>query len=143
MKRSTALRSLSREHHHALTVAQRLRRADDPDEATSDFLEFWRADGEEHFRIEEAVLLPLWALLGKIDERAAAQLSREHLAIRSVALSLPSQKPSLETLHALGSDLAAHVRFEERELFPLIEEDLTAEDLDRLAQAVIEAESDR
>lgn len=140
MKRSEALRSLSRDHHQALVIAQRMQRTDDAAEAAAAFLEFWTREGERHFRIEEEVLLPLWASLGNVDDEAAARLSREHLAIRSAALELASQTPPSARLHALGAELAAHVRFEERELFPLIEEDLAADDLERLARAVIEAE---
>jgi hypothetical protein len=140
VKRSKALRSLSRDHHQALSVAQQLRRAEDTNEAAARFLEFWRADGAEHFRIEEEVLLPLWGLLGTVDDRAAARLSREHLAIRSEALALECDDPSLEQLRALGEQLSAHVRFEERELFALIEDDLDSDQLDRLATAVASAE---
>jgi hypothetical protein len=64
MKRSEALWSLSRDHHRALSVAQRMRRADDAAEGARAFLEFWKGHGEPHFRVEEEVLLPCWALLG-------------------------------------------------------------------------------
>ena len=141
MKRSEALRSLSRDHHKALLVAQRLRRADNAAEAAVTFLEFWRAHGQRHFRIEEEVLLPCWALLGDVDEHAATQLSSEHLRIRSAAWAIESTRPSLGQLHELGALLAAHVRFEERRLFALIEENLADEQLKSLARAVSEAEA--
>jgi hemerythrin-like domain-containing protein len=140
LKRSEALQSLSRDHHHALTVAQRLRRADDPQEAATGFLEFWRQQGALHFRVEEEVLLPVWAELGIVDPDAAARLSREHLEIRGMARRLTSQPVSLPTVQGLGERLAEHVRFEERELFPLIEQDLGEADLARLARAVADAE---
>jgi hemerythrin-like domain-containing protein len=140
LKRAEALQSLSRDHHRALVVARRLRRADDPEEAAATFLEFWREDGHRHFRIEEEVLLPCWALLGKLDESAAAQLSSEHLRIRSVAWAIESGVPSVEQVRELADHLAAHVRFEERVLFPLIEQDLGVDELNRLASAVSEAE---
>lgn len=140
MKRSDALRPLSRDHHQALRVAQLLRRAEDPDEAASVFLQFWRGEGSRHFQIEEEVLLPLWGEYGTVDEAAAARLFREHVAIRQVAASLETGAPSIEQVRALGEQLADHVRFEERELFALIEADLAEENLERLAQAVSEAE---
>ncbi|MGH2928070.1 MAG: hemerythrin domain-containing protein, partial [Solirubrobacteraceae bacterium] len=62
MKRHPAIAALSRDHHHALVVAQRLRRATDDDgsdaRARETFLEYWRADGAQHFREEEEILLP-------------------------------------------------------------------------------------
>lgn len=140
MKRSEALRPLSRDHHQALVVAQRLSRDDDVVAATSAFLEFWEREGEHHFRVEEELLLPLWALLGTVDDVAAARLAREHLAIRSAALGLSAREPSLASLRNLGKLLAAHVRFEERELFAQLEADLDPDALERLARAVSEAE---
>src|SRR6185503_16531842 len=47
MKRSPALAPLSHDHHHALDVARRLRRADaeDLDEVLAYLVEFWRTIG--------------------------------------------------------------------------------------------------
>jgi hypothetical protein len=141
MKRSEALRSLSREHHQALSIGRDLRRADDPELAAAKFLEFWEREGAAHFRIEEAVLLPTWSLLGTVHAEAAARLAREHLRLRSAALAL-AEAPSLAAVRQLGEELVAHVRFEERELFPMIEADLGAVELEQLARAVAEAEDD-
>jgi hemerythrin-like domain-containing protein len=139
MKRDEALRSLSRDHHRALVEAQRLRRAADAGQAAAAFIEFFREKGEHHFEIEEQVLLPRWAALGTVDAAAAARLSAEHLSIRAAVLGL-EREPTLDAAHALGAELDAHVRFEERELFPLIERDLDDEALAVLARAVAEAE---
>jgi hemerythrin-like domain-containing protein len=141
VKRDEALRSLSRDHHHALVVAQRLRRAEDASAAAAEFAEFFGAKGQHHFEIEEQVLLPLWARLGRVDRSAAARLAAEHLSIRTRALELDAE-PTLEAAHGLGAELDAHVRFEERELFPAIESDLDDEALAALAVAVAEAEAE-
>jgi hemerythrin-like domain-containing protein len=141
MKRSEALRSLSRDHHQALVIARDLRQAEDLPTAVRRFFEFWKQHGEPHFRIEEEVLLPCWALLGTVDAEAAAQLAREHLRIRRAAMALESRGASLEQIHDLGEELEAHVRFEERELFPLLEADLDEDQLTDLARAVSEAEA--
>jgi hypothetical protein len=42
VKRSEALRSLSPEHHQALTITKELRRTDDPERASARFREFWK-----------------------------------------------------------------------------------------------------
>ena len=58
MKRSDELAPLSRDHHQALFVAMKLKRAEaDGAEA---FLGFIAAHGGDHFRIEEEILLPAW-----------------------------------------------------------------------------------
>ena len=139
MKRSEALRSLSRDHHQALVVAKKLEHADDVREAAALFLAYWNDHGKGHFRIEEEVLLPFWRRLGTVDGPALNQLAREHLEIRARALAV-AEDPRLDAIHDLGRRLASHVRFEERQLFPLIEDDLGPTGLERLATAVAHAE---
>ena len=139
MKRSDALRSLSRDHHKALSVALDLRRAQDVGQASARFLEFW-SDGAVHFRIEEEVLLPHWELLGTVSAEAVARLTGEHRTLRAAALEVSAGTATLASLRDLGATLAAHVRFEERELFPMIEADLGEHQLETLARVVAEAE---
>ncbi|MGN6586641.1 MAG: hemerythrin domain-containing protein [Solirubrobacterales bacterium] len=139
MKRAEALQPLSRDHLKALLAAKRLRDATDAAEAGEDFLDFWEAEGKHHFRVEEEVLLPGWALHGPVDRVAVARMLEEHLAIRRGALRA-AEVASLEELRDLGQLLDDHVRFEERELFPMIERALAPEDLGRLAIAIGRAE---
>lgn len=133
MKRHPALEQLSRDHHHALVVAQRLKRADQPgaERARSDFLSYWDAKGSEHFREEEDILLPTLARFTDPHQELIARVLTEHVAIRRGALELAGGAP-LATLQALGRELERHVRREERELFPLIEGALPEEELVRL-----------
>lgn len=136
MKRHDALAALSRAHHHALVVAQRLKRATDSTaaEARDRFLEYWRADGERHFREEEDVLLPACAGFSDLEEPIVARVLVDHVRIRRLAHEMASDNPSLDALHTLGGQLGTHVRREERELFPLIEQALPERELDRLVQ---------
>jgi hypothetical protein len=143
VKRSEALRSLSRDHHHALVVGRLLSEAKDTNEATAAFLDFWSDEGCRHFRIEEEVLLPAWEMLGRVDRDAASRLAQEHRLIRAQALRLQERGLSLPELQQLGGELSAHVRFEERELFPLIEADLEPAALERLASMVESADIDQ
>lgn len=141
MKRAEALRPLSREHLKALLAAKRTREAADLEEARRVFLDFWREEGKRHFRVEEEVLLPGWALACEVDQPKVDQLLREHLEIRRDALRLADYELTLEEARELGKLLHDHVRFEERVLFPIIEDDLDAEFLARLAEAIEEAEA--
>lgn len=140
MKRSQALQPLSRDHHKALSVAQKMRRETDSAIGAALFLEYWREHGRTHFRIEEEVLLPGWARNGAVGHVAAARVALEHLEIRTGALAM-AEGPGLDEVHDLGRRLSEHVRFEERELFELIEHDLDPTALDELAVAVSAAES--
>jgi hemerythrin-like domain-containing protein len=140
MKRAEALQPLSRDHLKSLLAAKRLREATDADAAGQDFLAFWESEGRHHFRVEEEVLLPGWALHCPVDRVAVARMLEEHLAIRRAALRVAGTEASLEELRDLGRLLDDHVRFEERELFPMVEEALEPDDLARLAIAIERAE---
>lgn len=142
MKRAEALQPLSREHLAALLAAKRLREAEDLQEARSAFLEFWNEDGRRHFRIEEEVLLPTWSLCAEVDEAGVKRMLDEHLAIRREALRLAGEEISLEDARALGALLHDHVRFEERQLFPLVEAALDPESLARLKRVIEAAEAE-
>lgn len=135
MKRSAALAPLSRDHHHALVVAARLRRATQETAAvaTDAFLEYWERDGRQHFREEEEILLPAYAEHASPYRALVARVLIEHLQIRALADKLHrADGLELSSLQELGVQLTDHVRLEERELFPLIEKTLPAADLERV-----------
>ncbi len=140
MKRDEALRPLSREHLGALIAAKALREATDAPDARRSFLRFWEQDGRRHFRIEEEVLLPGWALDGEVDRDGVARMLDEHLRIRRDALRLEAGEVPAADLRALGDLLHDHVRFEERELFPRVEAALDEAALARLADRIERAE---
>ncbi|HET8754760.1 MAG TPA: hemerythrin domain-containing protein [Solirubrobacteraceae bacterium] len=143
MKRHRALQPLSRDHHVALVAAQRLRRATDADAgaARTAFLEFWAEHGAKHFRVEEDVLLPAFAAYGDPGDARVVQMLVEHVRIRAAAAAIARGEADLTALQALGAALAAHVRLEEREVFPLIEETLPEAEAERLVDAVLAAEA--
>jgi hemerythrin-like domain-containing protein len=143
VKRTEALKQLSRDHHRALEAALKLKRAgdDDKDSVVRAFLEFWRDHGSAHFRVEEEVLLPgVEPEVPPTDERVVRVLT-DHVEIRRRALSLEDgHDVSAAELNQLGRMLTEHVRHEERVLFPLIEDRLDADALAELADAVEAAE---
>jgi hemerythrin-like domain-containing protein len=139
MKRHAALQPLSRDHHVALVAAQRLRRATAVDAAREEFLAFWDQHGAKHFRVEEDVLLPLFARHGDPDDERIARMLVDHVRIRAQVLALQGDV-ELGALHRLGEELAAHVRLEEREVFPLIEATLSEAAAAELVAAVQRAE---
>jgi iron-sulfur cluster repair protein YtfE (RIC family) len=138
MKRSEALAHLSRDHHHGLVVAQRLRRATPETAATARevFLAFWTTEGHEHFKAEEELLLPAFARHEPPTHDAVVRVLTDHVELRRRAAGLEGDAaPSCEDLHALGERLNDHIRHEERVLFPLIEAALSTDELVRLATA--------
>jgi len=143
MKRSQALQPLSRDHHVALTVAMKLKRATEADaeEAAREFMSFFRDDGSHHFRVEEEVLLPAAARYMDADDERIVRVLTDHVEIRRRAADLEAATSwDAGALNELGELLDGHVRHEERVLFPHIESVVPAEPLAKLAVAVQEAE---
>lgn len=123
-------------------VAQRLRRAVDAtaEEARRGFLAFWEEEGHRHFRIEEEILLPTVSRHMPPEHEAVVRVLVDHVDIRRRAADLAASHPSLASLHALGERLEAHMRHEERVLFPMIEAALDETELDDLLRAIARAE---
>ena len=140
MKRHPALVPLSRDHHHALVIARRLRHAtiQTAAETARAFLAHWDAEQKQHFRLEEELLLPAYAAHGAPNHPAVLRMLLDHMLIRRDADQL-ANAPPLELLHDLGARLAAHVELEERELFPLIEQTIPEPELDALSDRLRDA----
>lgn len=145
MKRSEALRALSHQHHQGLFAALQLKRArqDSAAEARSVFLNFFDREGAPHFRAEEELLLPAFARHSEPDQPEIVRVLTEHIDLRSRALDLEaSPNPDPAELRELGERLESHIRFEERVLFPMIEEALPVDELERLGAAFARAEAE-
>jgi hypothetical protein len=145
MKRSTALTPLSHDHQHALDAAFRLRRAerDTLAAALEHFERFFETEGRRHFDIEERLILPALPAEDTEWTLAVARVRADHDAIRARAGALRERRPiddALADARELGERLAAHVRFEERELFATLERRLGTAVLARLGEAVAAAE---
>ena len=122
MKRSADLQSLSREHHTALVLAKACERAADSRDAEQVGATCERAirafahDLDPHFLIEEQVLLPL---LNDAEKPLVERTLADHRQLRGLLKYL--QRNDVDALANFAKCLAAHVRFEERELFPALE----------------------
>jgi hemerythrin-like domain-containing protein len=124
VKRNAALASLSRDHPQVLVVARRLSRASNQTaaEARQAFARYWMAHGRRHLRLEEEVLLPSYAAYGDSRHPVVLRALGDHVEIRQNANALAGDaEVLLGAIHEAGAKLAAHVRLEERELFPMIE----------------------
>jgi hypothetical protein len=138
MKRDPALISLSRDHHQALFVAQKLTRASPHTtrEAITALQEYWRGHGQAHFRAEEEILFP--AYVGHADpyDPLLARALCDHALIRQRIRALDPAAADLSVLSALGRLLQDHVRLEERKPFPQIEAALPPSKLAEVADAL-------
>jgi len=87
---------------------------------------FFESDLAPHFKAEEEVLFPSMRDISSAAELIAALLE-EHLEVKRLANNLRSgDKNSIaETLTEFARLLEAHIRKEERELFPIYETEIT------------------
>ncbi len=128
MKRSAILQPLSREHHTALSLAKTCERAAlsgesaQIEQACQSAILAISAELEPHFQIEEQSLLPL---LNSPETKALVQRTlADHERLRALLDGL--QQTDVVALDDFGKCLTAHVRFEERELFAVLESLLEA-----------------
>jgi len=159
MKRHQALRDLSSDHHQGLVQARRMIRAASGESAAPqpqlaasgedveasqvaqvarEFLAFWAEHTEPHFREEEEVLLPAFAVYGKTSAKPIVRMLADHVAIRHMVSELSSQvdgnQSYSKTMRTIGEMLRAHIRHEENLVFPLIEEAMPEEALQELCR---------
>jgi hemerythrin-like domain-containing protein len=137
-RRHDALIPLTHDHHHALVQASALIAASDAEEparveAARAFLDFYRRDTLLHFHEEEEVLFPsLLESVGSIPQALISVLV-DHVRIHGMVTRLKTAVEQGDVgsnqLRELGEQLRAHIRVEERELFPLIERSVPEEAL--------------
>ncbi len=129
LERHPLLRPLSREHHHALWLCGRIRRAlmarTDPDPLLDECRLFFRGELLPHFGVEEEVVFPV---LDR-DHPLVRQAISEHRRLSRLFLR---KGDATRILRSIETELEAHIRFEERVLFPLVQEMATAEQLERI-----------
>ena len=117
IKRSQQLAPFSREHHEALVFIQRVKQGLKNGTAFAilrDYINwFWTNSLKNHFDKEEQLLLPQLSA----GDNLGLQLIKEHQDIRNIV----SKELSEMQIVLFADILNAHIRFEERVLFPHIE----------------------
>ncbi len=139
MKRHESLAPLSREHHDGLILAQLIKKnapvyrglPQSVEEKVRYVRQFYQYDMLKHFEKEEQMLQKIRPLSEQLSA-AADTIEAEHKKLHELfsALSLPGDRK--EQLNDLGMMLEAHIRKEEREIFPLIERSCSPELLQEL-----------
>ena len=143
MRRHEALLPLTHDHHHALVQVRRLRSAakgsaDERGAAAKGFLEFFYSDTIQHFREEEEVVFPLVVedeSMRTILEGVMVQHLFIHAAVRKLDAECEGGSPDPTTLLGLADTLERHVRFEEKVVFPEIQERVAKEAMDSIELA--------
>jgi len=129
MKRHPSLAPLSREHHGALILARLLQKnAPEYKDLPSDTagkaiyaLKFYNEEIIKHFEEEEKILKLVIGINSSLDI-LAGNIFKEHQDLKVLFHSINIPAGSADHLNKLGKALEIHIRKEERELFPMIQE---------------------
>ncbi|HVO73091.1 MAG TPA: hemerythrin domain-containing protein [Ignavibacteriaceae bacterium] len=137
MQRHSSLSLLSNDHHHALMLAQvikkgapRYKKFPGTLEGKKEFaIKFYRENLIPHFHEEENLLYLFVKGKNSSIDALFAEILNEHKIIEGIINSLKDNSDIEESLDRLGNLLISHIRKEERELFPMIENEFNEEDL--------------
>ena len=139
MKRHIALIPLSHDHHEALILARLIQQGAPaykglPTELVQKAeyaLNLYQKKLEKHF-IQEEGMIPIVAGISQGLDALLEEMVQEHIVLRKLFAQLPAETNLLIPLDHLGKSLEFHIRKEERQIFPLIQECCSGEILNKI-----------
>ncbi len=146
IQRHESLAPFSRDHYGGLVQARHLIKAAGDDEVTrrkvlSEFVDAWDREIAEHVRDEQRLLLDVMSA----EDRD--RLLREHRQLTNLAARARELRrqtdPDAETLKRIGEALERHIRWEDRELFGRLQDQLDDEQLAVIGHHTAEIEASR
>lgn len=128
MKRDPNIIPLSREHHYGLLfcwkIRQGLEKRIDLARIRQYVLHFWKFNMEDHFAEEELLLF------NDRYDTLCMQAKEQHGRIRDLVQAIRGSGASMpEFYRKLAVQVDEHIRFEERKVFPYLEQKMTGEEL--------------
>ena len=147
MKRANQLQPLSRQHHLGLHIGRHAKEcADESQEVTKHWqaLSSYMSDMKSHFDIEDNIIASALLTYRDTQPEVASvldKLEQQHKQLHKLIADIQiTQKttadvPTVAQVRQLANALYDHVRFEERELFPIVETYLTTEELNAIYAA--------
>ncbi|MEQ1797062.1 MAG: hemerythrin domain-containing protein [Lacibacter sp.] len=139
MKRDQNLYPLSHQHHNGLMAVLLLEKGVTKNadlKIMNDFiLDCWESELENHFIAEEKNLDPSLLQLPQLNDLYDRMIS-EHELIRNIIDAIKQKQESKELIVSFHTLLENHIRFEERTLFPFIQEHATEASLSLLGKQI-------
>lgn len=128
MKRDPNIILLSRDHHYGLLFCWKIRRGlakhIELDRIRRYVLHFWKCNLKNHFNEEETLLF---------NDCAASlclEALQQHDRLRTLVLAIKESGAWMAANYRrLADELDEHIRFEERQVFPFLEQNMTKEQL--------------
>lgn len=133
LKRNENIQPLSREHHHGLLFCWKIRTGLKKNIEVNRIMRyveyFYNAHLKSHFREEETLLFD------KIKHEMCDDAQKDHWEISELVSKILSGENDIRSnLVELSNKVDDHIRFEERKLFPFLEETLTEADLTMIGE---------
>jgi iron-sulfur cluster repair protein YtfE (RIC family) len=146
-RRHDSLIPLSREHQYALMLCLRIHRGLDEHDGDESWLQlraetavrFFESELLTHFQAEETILFPAMRDLSDATP-IIAELLAEHEKLRGLIdqLGRSEHDPLIRILKEFADTLEAHVRKEERKLFPIYEQQASPEIIFRVEHGIFD-----
>lgn len=137
MKRDENLQALSREHHLGLLLGWKIRQGlkylVDPNVIAEYIQYFFKKGLLPHFKEEENIIL---SYLQDDNELKLRTIEEHQTMARQIKALSENILPEAEALLEIASFLDNHIRFEERELFPYLEKQLSPDQLSEIGAAI-------
>ena len=134
IRRSESMMKLSREHHFSLLfcwkIREGLKKRTAPQRIVKYVQYFWSSHVQPHFREEEEILF------ASLQDEMVSKAIEDHAAIREGidALTVLPPENITDELAKLADQLDKHVRYEERQLFPHLENVLSDVQLEAIGR---------
>jgi hemerythrin-like domain-containing protein len=141
MLRNKNLIPLSHQHQHALAFCVRIDRAlanpaaMDTGVIQQEITALYEAELASHFEAEERVVFPA---AEQVEEMTSLvdELRIEHGLIRRGVKRAGAKDLTVSDIQVFAASLSAHIRKEERELFEVLQQQLSAEELERMGREI-------
>ncbi|MCX8057592.1 MAG: hemerythrin domain-containing protein [Ignavibacteria bacterium] len=153
MKRFEQLYYLSWDHRSALMEAFNVSKyVDEFDnlqtlEKRNSIINFYEKDLLLHFRAEEEILLPRMTLNSEVNIELIRKTLDDHILIHSLIILLKKETNDFQKLKSIlkefATNLTAHIRFEERELFEHAQSILNNNDFNEIQKEITERYGDK
>ncbi len=141
MKRIEAIAPLSRDHHSSLILAQLLKKGapnyKELPTTTNDKKEYALNHYNTHIKfhfIAEEKMLEFVKNNSSVINALSEEIIQEHKQLQILFIELKNAVDTDNTMNEIAILLEAHIRKEERILFPLLQEKCTADELNKIHQ---------
>lgn len=133
LKRHQTIVSFSKDHHFGLLLVWKIRQGLQKNISTERIsnyvLFFFKEDLAKHFTEEEQLLFSKLPA----DDKLRCKAEKDHQAIYNLVSAIGQKKNDSSLLGQLADELEQHIRFEERELFNHLQNNISEKELELVA----------